>query len=327
MPTIRSTLRRLEQALQIYDIDAEPLCHTQLLEQRTNYDCFWIGGVQNPGERGLLNDAVVVAQEGGVQIIPSCSLVICHENKVAQELVKQRLGIIEPVGEACLRPNPSCELPYVYKTADGSGSRGVSLVENRWTQWWLVLREACLRTNMSQAITSLKGALRYLTLPRSKRTAYWEQKRAYYPAVVQQFVAGLDSDFKVLVFGDRFYCLKRFTRKNDFRASGSGDFEPVSEANESLLDYAQSIYAEMRSPCLSLDIAIDRHGVFYLIEFQAIHFGPTTVYLNETYFRLTSEGWQTLPKDDLVLEELYAYGLTHFLCRMHQRQGGNEIHD
>jgi len=42
--------------------------------------------------------------------------------------------------------------------------------------------------------------------------------------IVQEFIPDLSNDWKVLVFWDKYYVLRRKNRPNDFRASGSGLF-------------------------------------------------------------------------------------------------------
>ena len=43
--------------------------------------------------------------------------------------------------------------------------------------------------------------------------------------VVQEFIPGLKNDYKVLIFGSKYYVLYRRVREGDFRASGQGLLE------------------------------------------------------------------------------------------------------
>src|SRR5690606_8893478 len=65
----------------------------------------------------------------------------------------------------------------------------------------------------------------------------WEYYRARIPYVQQQFVPNLKCDYKALVFMDKVFLLKRGTRKDDFRASGSGIFS-FPEPSVELLNFA-----------------------------------------------------------------------------------------
>src|SRR5690606_36646491 len=128
--------------------------------------------------------------------------------------------------------------------------------------------------------------------------------------VEQDFISNLACDYKVLVFGDRYFVLKRNVRKSDFRASGSGDFEFVDPPVD-VLDFAKAITDTLKNPYLSLDIAQSDQGC-HLIGFQATNFGPYTL-LNAPY-RYINNGKNWLKEDNCKdLEANYAYALNFYL--------------
>ncbi len=101
--------------------------------------------------------------------------------------------------------------------------------------------------------------------------------------IIQNMVENLDGDWKVLIYGDKYYVLRRENRKNDFRASGSGLLSYKRDLPNGLLDFAKDIYSKFRLPNLSVDIGWD--GIrFFLLEFQALYFGTYTIEHSEFYF-------------------------------------------
>lgn len=74
----------------------------------------------------------------------------------------------------------------------------------------------------------------------------------------------------MLVFGEKYYILRRKVRKNDFRASGSGkrEFpEYLTDVECQVLDLAYKAFCEIDTPLLSIDIAHDGEKC-HMIEFQ-----------------------------------------------------------
>jgi len=102
--------------------------------------------------------------------------------------------------------------------------------------------------------------------------------------IVQNYIENLQNDWKLLVYGESIYILKRMVRKNDFRASGSGIFEFTKEIPKGILEFAYQIKENFNVPNISLDIAYADHE-FYLIEFQAIYFGTKTLENAPFYFK------------------------------------------
>jgi hypothetical protein len=108
--------------------------------------------------------------------------------------------------------------------------------------------------------------------------------------VVQEYIPGLQNDWKVLVFGDKYYPLLRQTRKNDFRASGSGLLSFPKELPDGMLDTIQTIVEYFNVPQLSADIGYDGNR-FYIFELQFIYFGTYTIEHSQFYFMNEDEKW------------------------------------
>jgi len=81
--------------------------------------------------------------------------------------------------------------------------------------------------------------------------------------IIQELIPNLKYDFKVIVINSKVFVLKRYVRKNDFRASGSGNFIFDKNISSSVLDYAYEIFKLFNCPFISLDFAENNNDVFY----------------------------------------------------------------
>ena len=107
------------------------------------------------------------------------------------------------------------------------------------------------------------------------------------------------------MIGERAYAFRRFKRKNDFRASGSGFFDFVKDVPDGILDYAKKVFEEFDVPFISLDVA-HKNSNFYLIEFQFVHFGTYTLEKSPFYFQQNENSWQVMNSTSILEQEFAA---------------------
>ncbi len=225
-----------------------------------------------------------IEKQGGI-LIPDFYLFRAHHNKVFQEYYKDLFGFRDLGG----RPFGSLKefeenlseisLPKVLKTPDAFGSAGVSLSKDQKQ----ARRQA---KKLSDSIKCFAKRSYYQTRAilaaklgiRDRERIYRNNTRKF---VVQEFIPNLKDDWKILIYGEKYYVLNREVRTGDFRASGSGKFSYV-DPPEGMLDYCRDIFNKLKTPYLSLDIAFDGQK-YYLIEFQSVYFGLFTI-LNAKYF-------------------------------------------
>ena len=123
----------------------------------------------------------------------------------------------------------------------------------------------------------------------------------------------MNNDWKILIFGDRYYILYRGVRKNDFRASGSGKFYFNRELPRGILDYAENIFRKFNVPNLAIDVGYN-DDKFYLIEFQMIYFGTTTIEKSPFYYTKEHSKWG-LHDEKSELEKTYVYSIVKYIER------------
>lgn len=248
-------------------------------------------------------------------LIPEFDILMCHEDKCYQELYKKRKHI-ESLKSYCYgsvreldQDVEKFEYPIVIKKYSGAGSISVYKADNK--EQLLKLAKKINRNrefyeyHLKRIYKKMKGKL----------DSEYSYDDAYLGRiVVQQFVPDLENDWKVLVFGEKIYCLYRGVRKKDFRASGSGQFQFVNPPEE-ILDMARNIYEKMQVPFLSLDLCEDKNKNVYLIEFQGLHFGPYTLIKSEKYFTKQEGKWtEHIEKSDLAKE--YAIATLQYINKM-----------
>lgn len=263
--------------------------------------------------KSFIEDIVLFLEKAGAKLLPDYAFLRAHHNKVFMELLRCQLfkekdnllntkvfGAYEELDIKSFPPKK-----FVIKSAFGAGSKYVKCVDSS--------RELQVISKKMSRSTSIKGFL-----SEQKKRLMW---RGYIKSslnrekfIVQDFVEGLSGDFKVLMYGEKFYILQRKNRPNDFRASGSGrlsyDFpEDVSEYG--LLDYAKEVSDIIGTPLCSMDIAWDGKQ-FILIEFQSLYFGPYTAEHSEKYYHRENDTWVSV-QEKCDLEKTFCEAIVHYM--------------
>lgn len=158
--------------------------------------------------------------------------------------------------------------PVVFKLRCGAGSQNVQLVHNK--RHALKLIEKAFRNGFPKydPVNSLKerwrrfmlgktnvhdvfkGLVRFIVPPPYSKGYGKERGYVYF----QEFIPGNDSDIRVVVIGDKAFAIKRLVRKNDFRASGSGNILYDRELfDENTLKISFQLAQKLRSQCVAFD--------------------------------------------------------------------------
>lgn len=240
------------------------------------------------------------------RILPSYDILMSHENKGFQELLRTEIGFGNLRGNYFFDIDDSIlSIPKVLKSVSGSGSSGVFLVRDK--DDLVDIRKKHFEATKKRKIINLQRRVRSKS---NKFSIYNYRHKGFNRFVEQDFIPDLTYDFKVLVFGDRYYSLKRNIREGDFRASGSNLFEHIKPSIE-VLDYAKYIFGQINNPYASLDIAQSASGC-HLIEFQGTNFSPGTLLKAPSRY-LCIDGEWIKEENDKDLEANYAHALNLFM--------------
>jgi len=248
---------------------------------------------QYPGlnYKSYIEDVLLGMKLQGARLIPEFHLFRAHHNKVFMEILRD-LSASDEVRSLRSRSYGSYEdflddiddirFPAVIKPASGDSARGVALLRNK--------AEARLRvrhlTRMLVPREVWKNVYRRTFMKGWRMDSFHRQK-----FVVQEFVPGLDHDWKTIVFGPRYFVTVRPTRRGDFRASGSpGRRSYPTELPDGLLEFLERVFTSFDAPFASVDVLHDGKE-FYLGEIQFVRFGTGPVISSPHHWTRVDEQW------------------------------------
>jgi len=261
--------------------------------------------------KSYIDDIIYGLKFQGAILIPEYKYFKAHHNKVFMELLRDlskhegikniksnHFGTKEEY-EALL---PTLDFPVIVKAAEGAGSRGVALIStNKECRKFIKKISASL-----SLIYAVKNKIK--SFINKNYRPYSNHRKKF---VIQNYIRGLSNDYKILIYSNKLYILKRNNRKNDFRASGSGLFEFVDDLPVGIFEYAYDIYLSFNVPYISLDIAFDGTE-FVLIEFQFISFGTYTLEKSSFYFELIDGIWKKIESAS-ILENVFVDSVVNYI--------------
>jgi glutathione synthase/RimK-type ligase-like ATP-grasp enzyme len=133
----------------------------------------------------------------------------------------------------------TAKFPVVFKLKGGAGSSNVSLIKSKRKAEKLIKK--AFRKGIHPQYHDLKGKLKaynynvkkifkvfakpFYNKYIKKLNAYNNYTRQKNYVYFQKFMAGNEYDTRIAIVGKRAYAFKRFVRPNDFRASGSDNYD------------------------------------------------------------------------------------------------------
>lgn len=272
---------------------------------------------EDPGYyyKDFIEDIIFGLELQGAKLIPAYKFLRANNNKILMEILRDLsndqtlynisssyFGTIKKLQDKL----NSFKYPVVIKTAGGAMSTGVYLAKNKKE----LLRFAKLISrsrNWWKELWDIKNYIKHggkLILNSRFRKKF----------IVQNFIPGLKNDWKILIYGNKYYVLNRKVRKNDFRASGSGLFNFEKNLPNGLLEFANAVVTKFNLPQLSLDVAFDGEN-FILIELQALYFGTKTIEYAPFYFKNEGNDWNII-EEKSILEKVYAESICNFIKQL-----------
>jgi hypothetical protein len=261
--------------------------------------------------KSYIEDILLGIQLQGGILIPDFHKFRAHHNKVFMEILRDITGTkgIKNIRsryygcyEEFVDSLPEVEMPAVIKPSAGAVSQGVRLFKSHSG-----LRSyAKILSRSFNALDILKNEVKSALRNYHKRHSYHRRK-----FLTQNYICGLNNDYKIVIYGDKYYVLFRRNRKNDFRASGSGLFEFKDELPLGLLDYAQNVFQGFDCPYMAMDVGYDG-SQYYLIEFQFLQFGTYTMEKAGFYFSKSNDKWEII-RENTILENEFARSVVQYI--------------
>lgn len=272
-----------------------------------NYKNQWVlyQSSEDPGlfYRDYVEDVVLGLYMQGAKLIPDLFKFRAHHNKHFMEIFRDvypsngikniqalRYGTYE---DYLCDSKRKAQNTYVLKASDTSKSAGVFLLKT--------VRDKLLipkKISWTPSMTNVKYFFeRIRTGRRPLKVSNHRNK-----FTIQPYIKGLTEDYRIVVYGDKFYVLYRGIRPGDFRASGSKRFNFDIEVPNGLLDYARKVFTSFDTPYIALDIGVKNNN-FYLFEFQFLSFGQYTLEKSRFFYKFQSGFWnKVFEKPDLERE-------------------------
>lgn len=236
---------------------------------------YLFGSHQNADIKRYIDDVVSIRfLHQPYKCIPPAQYILAHENKGIQAMLATQLGLDLSQQTYHYRSDHKVDRMHVAKLVDGAGSNGVFIAQPGHNLRKRLQHVGFKHYRAHDIAHIFKGFIKKAISHKHYTPDYIAYNNKYWRHVRQDLLSGSNHDFKILVFYDRYFVLKRNVRPNDFRSSGSGLFEFV-EPPAGLLDAAQKIFKKINSPMASLDI-IHTADEYKCLEFQCAHFGPYT---------------------------------------------------
>jgi glutathione synthase/RimK-type ligase-like ATP-grasp enzyme len=267
---------------------------TRIIADLRRHDALlWHWTHTDPADLLVARSIIRSAEELGLLVFPSTATCWSFDDKIAQKYQLEALGL--PLAqtdcfyseEAALAWIDRADFPRVMKLRGGAGSTNVRLVRSRREARRMARQafgsgfstgsmgagalpsDASLRLARAKARRDLAGVL--LRLPRTLyghwRTRRPNAERDY--LYMQEFLPNNRYDTRVTVVGRRAFAFTRNVRKNDFRASGSGDIDYSRDrVAPECLRIAFEASRKLRSQSAAFDFAFDAEGKPKVLEWS-----------------------------------------------------------
>lgn len=247
---------------------------------------------EDPGlfYKDYIEDVLFGLKMQDARLIPDFKYFRVHHNKVFMEILRDIMGIQEIQNiqskafgtyEEYARSNYiESNKSFVIKPGSGTRSRDVGLLKTHSDKKILPhkISRSFTFDNLKLFLSKIKTGKPFTPMSNNRKKF-----------IVQDFIRGLDGDFRILAYGEKYYVVFRKNRKNNFTASGSGKLDFDAKLPSGLLDYAKIVYEKLDTPYASLDIGY-KDGEFFLFEFQCLCLGQYTLEKSKFHYAQSLEG-------------------------------------
>lgn len=219
----------------------------------------------------------------GKQVFPDFDTVWHFDDKVGQKYLLEALDIpfvpsyVFYTKKAALEWADLTAFPKVFKLRGGAGSANVRLARTKADAIKLIRQSFGRGFSQYDGLSNLKERIRKF---RNGKTSLFDVFKGFIRlfhttdfakvhgkdkgyAYFQNFIANNDSDIRVIVIDGKAFALKRMVRKNDFRASGSGEIFYEKELFDSeTIKLSFEIANKLHTQCVALDFVYQNEKPF-----------------------------------------------------------------
>ncbi len=247
-------------------------------------DCsglMWHFSQNNPKDILIAKQILFALEHTGFRVFPDFRTAWHFDDKVAQKYLLERIGApmvtsyVFYDAQQALQWVRTTDFPKVFKLRGGAGSANVKLVHTRKQaeklihkafnngfanyDAWGSLKERWRKFRMGKVGIKepVKGLVRFLQPPRFAKALGREIGYVYF----QDFIPNNNSDTRIIVIDGKAFALKRYVRKGDFRASGSGMFAYERELfDERCVQIAFELTGRLQAQSAAYDFVFDNQS-------------------------------------------------------------------
>lgn len=244
-------------------------------------DCdgfFWHFFHNNPKDVLFAKQLLTSIELSGKKVIPSIKSCWHFDDKVGQKYLLESFNLpLIPSFVAYSKSDAfkliaKSSFPIVFKLRGGAGSFNVSLIRNKENAKSMINK--CFGRGFRQVnpwnginyeykkllkdgfnyirLTSLVKAISHIVIPYKIEETLGREKGYFY---FQKFIPDCAFDYRVQFIGDICYAMKRYVRKDDFRASGGGDIDyDGSNIPLEVIKLAKKVRDTLEMETLAIDI-------------------------------------------------------------------------
>lgn len=228
-------------------------------------------------------------QQIGISTFPNENTYWHFDDKVAQKYLLEALEI--PLVKAdvfydkkkALEYIDSTSFPKVFKLKGGAGSINVKLIKTKsqgikivnkafgkgfaafdsWTVFTDTIERFWRQKTRHNFFRTIKWGFKSIFVDRQYKVFPKQRNYVYF----QEFIPNLTYDIRLIVIGKKCFYLKRNTRDNDFRASGSGmlEFDP-GDFNPEAVDIAFKSAKKLNMFCVAYDFIFNEKNEPLVVE-------------------------------------------------------------
>ena len=237
-------------------------------------------------------------QAAGKKVFPDFNTVWHFDDKIAQKYLLEAVSApfvptyVFYTEKEAMEWAKSTTYPKVFKLKGGAGASNVKLARSHKQakklieqafgkgfeqyRWKEQLKEEYRKFKAGKA--GLRDLLRpiYLNFFKKYPTdfAHYHGKECGY-AYFQEFIPNNKCDIRICVVGDKAFGLKRLTRENDFRASGSGNIiYRKEEIDERCVKIAFETNRKLKMQSIAYDFVFDPDNNPLIVEISYGYAGP-----------------------------------------------------
>lgn len=247
----------------------------------------WHYHQSSPKDIVMAKPLLFALEQSGIKVFPNFNTAWHFDDKVGQKYLLEGLQTALVPTWVFYEEKTAKEwigktaFPKVFKLRGGAGSQNVQLIKNKEKANQLIkkafgkgfplydklgsLKERfrMWRLGKTNFYNVIKGIIRLFKSPLYVKVMGNEVNYLYF----QEFIPNNDSDIRIIVIDGKAFGIKRMTRENDFRASGSGFILYDKELiDEQCVDMAFKCNKKLKAQCIAYDFVFDQNNNPLLIE-------------------------------------------------------------